>query len=73
MQVIFLFPLGLSVGGTIYIPIDNDFGWLVKAFAVALTGGSIVCLFFPAIHFIVPLAMQLIVCFWLAFYLQMQR
>ena len=39
MQVIFLFPLGLSVGGTMYILINNDFGWFAKAFAVAITGG----------------------------------
>lgn len=30
MQVIFLFPLGLSIGGTIYILINSDFGWFAR-------------------------------------------
>jgi hypothetical protein len=74
MQVIFLLPLGLSIGGTIFILVNSDFGWKAKTFAVLLTGASIVCLFLPGVvHFAVPLAMQLVICFWLVFYFQMQR
>jgi hypothetical protein len=73
MRVIFLLPLGLSIGATIFILVNSDFGWKAKSFAALLTGASIVCLLLPEVHFAVPLAMQLVVCFWIALYLQLQR
>ena len=73
MRPIFLFPLAFAVAGTIFILINEDFGRVAKAVAVTLTGGSIALLFVPAVHFLIPLAMQLLVCIWLALYFQMQR
>jgi hypothetical protein len=74
-MILFWIPLGLSVGATVFMLMNDDFGKVAKAFAVALTGGAILFTFVPAlrIHFFVPLAMQLIVCFWVALYLQIQR
>ena len=65
MKVIFLFPLAFAFFGTIFILINEDFGRVAKGFAVTLTTASIVLLFTP-VHFLVPLAMQLVVCIWLA-------
>jgi hypothetical protein len=73
MKVIFLFPLAFAFFGTIFILINDDFGRVAKGFAVALTGGSIVLLFLRDVHFLVPLAMQLVICIWLALYFQMNR
>jgi hypothetical protein len=73
MMVIFLSILGLAVGSTVFILLNEDFGKIAKAFAVALTGGSILFLFMPSIHFLVPLVMQLVVCIWVALYRQFQR
>jgi hypothetical protein len=75
MTFLFWIPLGLSVGGTAFILVNEDFGKFAKAFAVALTVGAILLIFVPAlrVHFIIPLAMQLIVCFWVALYLRLQR
>jgi hypothetical protein len=70
--MIFLFPLGLAIGRTVFILLNEDFGKVAKALALGLTGGSIV-LFFTPVHFLLPLAMQLIVCIWVAMYWQMQR
>ena len=72
--MIFLFPLVLSFVGTVFIVLSEDIGTLWKAVAVALTGGSLVLLFVPALrtHFLVPLAMQLIVCIWVALYWQIR-
>jgi hypothetical protein len=74
MFLIFWLPLGLSVGGTVFILLNEDFGVFAKTFAVALTGGSLLFTFVPLlrIHFLVPLVMQLIVCFWLALYWQIK-
>jgi len=71
--MIFLFPLVLSFIGTVLL-LNEDIGTLWKAVAVALTGGSLVLLFVPALrtHFLVPLAMQLIVCIWVALYWQIR-
>jgi hypothetical protein len=74
-MVIFLFPLALSIAATIYFVISEDFGPVAKACAVLLTLGSILFTFVPPLqtHFLVPLAMQMIVCLWLALYWQTQR
>ena len=72
MQVIFLFPLAFAFFGTIFILINDDFGRVAKSVAVLLAGGSIALLFTP-VHFLVPLAMQLTICIWLALYFQMNR
>ncbi len=73
MKVIFFFPLAFAFAGTIFILINEDFGRVAKAFAVLLTGGSIALLFVPDVHFMIPLAMQMVVCIWLALYFKMQR
>jgi hypothetical protein len=73
MRPIFLFPLALSVVGAVFILFNEDFGPAAKTFAVLLAGGSIPLLFVPAVHFLVPLAMQLVVCIWVALYWQIQR
>ena len=74
-MVIFLFPLALSIAATIYFLISEDIGLVGKVIAVGLTGGSILLTFVPPLqtHFLVPLAMQMAVCLWLALYWQMQR
>jgi|HubBroStandDraft_3_1064219.scaffolds.fasta_scaffold1013133_2 hypothetical protein len=72
MQVIFLFPLAFAFFGAIFILINDDFGRVAKSVAVLLAGGSIALLFTP-VHFLVPLAMQLTICIWLALYFQMNR
>jgi hypothetical protein len=72
MKVIFLFPLAFAFFGTIFILINDDFGRVAKSVAVLLAGGSIALLFTP-VHFLVPLAMQLTICIWLALYFQMNR
>jgi hypothetical protein len=72
MQVIFLFPLAFAFFGAIFILINDDFGRVAKSVAVLLAGGSIVLLFTP-VHFLLPLAMQLTICIWLALYFQMNR
>jgi hypothetical protein len=72
MQVIFLFPLAFASFGAIFILINDDFGRVAKSVAVLLAGGSIVLLFTP-VHFLLPLAMQLTICIWLALYFQMNR
>ncbi len=73
-MLIFLFPLALAIAATIYFLISDDIGLVGKIIAVSLTGGSILLTFVPPLqtHFFVPLAMQLIVCLWLAFYWKMQ-
>jgi hypothetical protein len=73
MRAIFLFPLALSVVGAIFIFFSDDFGPVGKTLALALSFGSIPLLFVPAVHFLVPLAMQLIVCIWVVVYFQIQR
>ena len=75
MTFFFWIPLGLSVGATAFVLVNDDFGKIAKAFVVALTLGAILLIFVPAlrVHFLVPLAMQLIVCFWVALYLRLQR
>jgi hypothetical protein len=72
--IIFLFPLALSIAATIYFLISEDIGPVGKVIAVLLTVGSIVFTFVPALqtHFLVPLAMQITVCLWLALYWKMQ-
>ncbi len=72
MQVIFLFPLAFAFFGAIFILLNDDFGRVAKSVAVLLAGGSIALLFTP-VHFLVPLAMQLTICIWLALYFQMNR
>jgi hypothetical protein len=72
MQVIFLFPLAFAFFDAIFILINDDFGRVAKSVAVLLAGGSIALLFTP-VHFLVPLAMQLTICIWLALYFQMNR
>jgi hypothetical protein len=73
-MIIFLLPLALAIAATIYFLISEDIGLVGKIIAVALTGGSILLTFVPALqtHFLVPLAMQMIVCLWLALYWKMQ-
>ena len=73
-MVIFLFPLALAIAATIYFLISEDIGLVGKIIAVALTGGSILLTFVPPLqtHFLVPLAMQLAVCLWLALYWKLQ-
>ena len=72
-MVIFLSILGLAIGSTVFILLNEDFGKVAKAFALLMTGGSILLMFMPAVHFLVPLAMQLVVCIWVAIYWQIQR
>jgi len=73
-MVIFLFPLALSIAATIYFLINEDIGPVGKGIAVLLTVGSILFTFVPPLqtHFLVPLAMQMIVCLWLAIYWKTQ-
>jgi hypothetical protein len=72
-MVIFLGILGLAIGSTVFILVNEDFGKVAKAFALLMTGGSILLMFMPAVHFLVPLAMQLVICLWMAIYWQLQR
>ena len=72
MQVIFLFPFAFVFFVAIFILINDDFGRVAESVAVLLAGGSIALLFTP-VHFLVPLAMQLTICIWLALYFQMNR
>lgn len=68
--VLFLLPLGLSVAATIYFLISDEIGLVGKGIAFGLTGVSILLQIVPAleVHFLIPLAMQLIVCFWLVLF-----
>ena len=70
MNVVFLFPLAFSVAATVFFLISDEIGFKAKIFAVVLTGTSILLQFVPAlrVHFYIPFAMQLIVCFWFAFF-----
>lgn len=74
MTVIFLFPLALSVVGTFFLLASDEVGIVGKVIAVLLTGTSIVLQFAFTfdVHFMVPLAMQLIVCIWVALFWQLQ-
>jgi hypothetical protein len=72
-MVVFLSVLGLAIGSTVFILLNEDFGKVAKASALLMTGGSILLMFMPAVHFLVPLAMQLVICIWVAIYWQIQR
>jgi hypothetical protein len=65
-------PVGVCILRRDFILINDDFGRVAKSVAVLLAGGSIALLFTP-VHFLVPLAMQLTICIWLALYFQMNR
>ena len=62
--MIFLFPLVMSIAAAIFLVINGGFGWIGKLAVVGLVVGSIVLQFGALAHFMVPLAMQLFVCFW---------
>ena len=69
VRVIFLVPLVLSVVMTaVFFMQDAD--WKAKAVAAGLVGVSIFLQFQPywAVHFLIPLFLQLAVCIWLAIY-----
>jgi hypothetical protein len=70
MNVVFLFPLALSVTATVFFVVTDEIGFKAKIFAVVLTGTSILLQFVPPlqVHFFIPFAMQLIICFWFALF-----
>lgn len=67
MKPVMLFPLALSFGAMIFIQISGDYGWKGRAFAFALFIGGLALVFIKSVHFLVPLGMQLALCFWYAF------
>ena len=72
-SVIFLGPLALSVVATLFY-LNSEESLVSKCIALALVGTSVFLQFGPwfDVHFLIPLALQLVVCIWMAIYWQMQ-
>ena len=73
MQVIFLFPLIFGAVGALFY-LGADVAWHWKLIPLGLMALSVVLQFGLAadVHFLIPLAIQLLVCMWVGIYLQMR-
>jgi hypothetical protein len=72
VTVIFLFPLAFSVVGTLMF-LSADETLPAKLVMLALTATAVFLQFFSPfeIHFLVPLALQLVVCAWVVIWWQL--
>lgn len=69
--MIFLFPLAFSVAGTIMFMLQ-DVAVGAKLLMLAFTSSAVFLQFFVGVHFLIPLALELIVCIWLAIWWQLE-
>ncbi len=73
ISVIFLLPLVMSTLGALFY-LGAEVSTVSKGIVLALVGISVFLQFGPFFdaHFLIPLALQLIVCFWMAIFWQIQ-
>lgn len=73
ISVIFLLPLVMSTLGALFY-LGAEVSTVSKGIVLGLVGISVFLQFgpIPGVHFFIPLALQLIVCFWLAIFWQME-
>ena len=71
---IFLFPLVLSVIGSLFFffAADTELKWKVTAIVLAIGAAAAQFTLVPAevLHFGIPVAVQLVLCFWFVIYFQ---
>jgi hypothetical protein len=77
MQITFIFwlPLALSVIGSGFFVFLTDEKWTLKSLMAGLTVAGLVLQFglMFRVHFLIPLALQLIVCIWVMVYWKLTR
>ena len=69
--MIFLFPLIFSVVGVMFfLSSDVDMKWKVLAAAMVIASVGLQFGFAEYVHFLVPLAIQIVICIWMAIFWQ---
>jgi hypothetical protein len=70
MMMMFFLPLVVSIIGTVCFVLFTDEAGKWKALAAGLVVASLLMQFYPAwqTHFLVPLAIQVVVSIWMAIY-----
>lgn len=70
-QMIFLFPLILSVVGVMFfLSSDVDTKWKLLAAAMVIASVGLQFGFAEYVHFLIPLAIQIVICIWMAIFWQ---
>ncbi len=75
VSIIFRLPLVLSVVGTGFFVFFTEEDWKWKSLMAALTVAALILQFgfMFKVHFLLPLALQIIVCVWTMIYWKLNR
>jgi hypothetical protein len=70
--MIFLFPLAFSIIGVLFfLAGDVEIKWKVLAVTLVVVSVVLQFGFAGSVHFLIPLAIQIVVCGWMGLYWQM--